>query len=270
MGPMTTGFSRSRLRLAGVLIIVGMLSLTSCMKRMTTEPAVLQETVIDKKEFVAAIPGGAAHAPTSGQLPSSSITSRKDDGAIRAGDVLSIDIYEKLPASQEKRTEIKRIEDNGSLFILPVGSVPVEGLTISQIQKTIEERLRNFVVSPYCEVQVYRKSHDAVIYIFGEVGKSGSVPLQAGQTLLDALSAAGGCKDDAYRRTISVVRMNGNSVRLYTVNLIEILQSGRIEGNLVLQDQDIVFVPRRFIRNFREVLADLSSVMPWYLFLKTL
>jgi len=37
-------------------------------------------------------------------------------------------------------------------------------------------------------------------------------------------------------------------------------------NNLVMQDQDVVFVPRRFYTNFGEVMTVVSQLVPWYYF----
>jgi polysaccharide export outer membrane protein len=246
----------------------------SCVQRVTGVPSPMQETVIDKKEFDAAVrkqqPRTTSAPAESGSVAApSATTASSPDETISPGDVVSISIFEKLPSSQEKRTEMRRIEESGALFIMPIGAVQVGGLSLAQARSTIEDRLREFVVSPYVEIELYKKHVEPQVYVFGEVLKSGTVPLQSGRTLLDAISAAGGCKDDAYRRTITIVREDGPQVRLYTINLYDILKNGKIQENIALKDRDIVFVPKRVIRNVHDVLQDLATVLPWYYLFKT-
>jgi len=257
-----------------IATVVLPLCLFSCVRRVTGVPSAMQETVIDKKEFETAVrqqapgqsPERTASAPAesgTAAAPSASTTSSPDE-TISPGDVVSISIFEKLPASQEKRTEMRRIEESGVLFIMPIGAVQVGGLSLARARSTIEDRLREFVVSPYVEIELYKKHVEPQVYVFGEVQKSGTIPLQTGRTLLDAISAAGGCKDEAYRRTITVVREDGPQVRIFTINLYDILKNGKIQENISLRDRDIVFVPKRIIRNVRDVLQDLATVLPWY------
>ena len=61
----------------------------------------------------------------------------------------------------------------------------------------------------------------------------------------------------------------GESVVVYSINLQEILQNGHLEQNMELQDQDIIFIPRRFYSTFKEVIYALSIVTPWYYILRT-
>jgi protein involved in polysaccharide export with SLBB domain len=218
--------------------------------------------IIDKKE---------ASSFVGARLPSDKkelIASRIHSEIIYPGDELEVIIYEKLPVSDEKRLERKRVNEAGKIVIQPVGEVEIAGLSVISAQKRIEERLLPYIVSPFCEIFISKRRYEPQIYVFGEVLKSGAIPFTKGDHFIDALSNAGGCKDDAYRRSVKLIRSEGEKVAVYSINLQEILQNGRIEQNMELQDQDIIFVPRRFYSTFKEVIYALSVVTPWYYILR--
>ena len=246
----------------GLIVIIG-LSL-GCVKR-TTIPSETsnqpQTVVIDKKEFYTLATAGKDSAPVI-----TSVRTSKIDPVISPGDVISVTVFDKLPTNQDKRTEMKRVEEDGTVYVVPVGAVKVAGLSEGQVQKAIERRLAEFIVTPYCEVQLYKKQQQPHLYVFGEVGKSGQIPLAQNGTLLDAISAAGGCTDNAYRRDITVVRQHGDKVYLIQINLYDILKNGEIQKNIVMQDQDIVYVPWRFMKGYKEVISLLADLLPWYFF----
>ena len=60
-------------------------------------------------------------------------------------------------------------------------------------------------------------------------------------TLLDAINGAGGAREDADLRAVALKR-NGNN---YVVDLRGFFENGFRENNPVLQNGDVVFVPRR-------------------------
>ncbi len=189
---------------------------------------------------------------------------------IMPGDQISITLYEKLPVSQEARSELKRVDETGSVFLLPIGVFKIGGLNLVQAEKLIERKFSELVVSPHCEIQIIKKQYEPRIYIFGEVGKSGSVVYKPGDRLLDAISSAGGVGQSAYRRSIKVIRANKETIDIYSIDLYNLVDKGNIYLNMHLRDNDIVFVPRRFLTTYTEILGAVGNAMPWYLFIQNL
>jgi protein involved in polysaccharide export with SLBB domain len=222
----------------------------------------VQSVTVEKKDMVQL--AGTALPKDKSEL----IASRIHSEIIYPGDELEVVIYEKLPVSDEKRFERKRVNESGKIVILPVGEVEVAGLSVISAQKAIEDQLLPFIVSPFCEIFISKRRYEPQIYMFGEVSKNGALTFTKGDRFIDALSKAGGCKDDAYRRSIKLIRSEKEKVTLFSIDLQALLQDGRLEYNMELQDQDIIFVPRRFYTTFREVMYGLSLVMPWYYFMR--
>jgi protein involved in polysaccharide export with SLBB domain len=241
------------------MVAAGIFFITGCVKRVPAPTTNDKETVVSKTDF----------AKISGQ----NLSIAKQHANARApvllpGDEISIGIYDKLPVSQDKRIEMKRIGDDGSVFILPAKEIVIGGLTVTEAEKAIEKKLSEFIVSPFCEIAITKRAFEPRVYLFGEVSKNGVEPLKEGDRLLDALSNAGGCASSAYRRSIKVIRINEQNVSMISINLYDILNEGKIDKNILMQDQDIVFVPRRFYTNFQEVMTIVSQMVPWYYFLK--
>lgn len=188
---------------------------------------------------------------------------------IMSGDQISIVLYEKLPISQEKRSELKRVDETGSVFLLPIGPIKLEGLTLAKAEQKVEEKFSELVVAPHCEIQIVKKLYEPRVYVFGEVGKSGSVIYRQGDRLLDALSQVDGCSENAYKRSIKLIRYENDKINIYSINLLDIFESGNIYNNMHLKDRDIIFIPRRFITGFREVFSILSQIAPWYIIIQS-
>ena len=248
-------------------VIIFLLAICGCARRVplpsdnngpTSSGKGASVIALDKKE--AASFAGAQLPPDKKEL----IASRIHSEIIYPGDELEVIIYEKLPVSDEKRLERKRVNEAGKIVIQPVGEVEIAGLSVISAQKRIEERLLPYIVSPFCEIFITKRRYEPQIYVFGEVMKNGAIAFTKGDHFIDALSNAGGCKDDAYRRSVKLIRSEGKKVVIYSINLQEILQNGRLDQNLELQDRDIIFIPRRFYSTFKEVMYGLSLVAPWY------
>jgi protein involved in polysaccharide export with SLBB domain len=165
-----------------------------------------------------------------------------------------------------------RVDEDGTLFLLPAGKVTLAGLSAFEAQSAIEAALSAYVVSPHCEVEILKRAYQPTVYVFGAVGggsgtgEKGIVPLKRGDRLLDVLAEVGGLSDDAYGRSVKVIRVHDQKVAMISVSLNDIMRRGQVNQNVPLQDQDIVFVPRRFYTGFREVMSVLGSLLPWYYF----
>jgi len=187
---------------------------------------------------------------------------------IMPGDQLEIILYEKLPVSQEKRTEIKHVDDSGSVFIYPLGTLSLVGMTLTESRDFITERMSSYIVNPVCEVTLLKRGYEPHVFVFGEAMNRGSYPLKSGERLLDILSHAGGPTPKAYTASIKIIRLYGDSIGVMTVDLNTILKKGRLENNIFMQDQDIVYLPASLLSNITELLTSLGSVLPWYYFIK--
>jgi polysaccharide export outer membrane protein len=247
----------------------------ACVKRVTQSPslpagspAVANSTapegaVLDKKAFVQLT--SAELAAHDIEVPPPAMRTQ----IIYPGDHLEVSIYEKLPVSQEKRLEAKRVNENGSILIVPIGEIAVAGLSITEAQRRIEKGLATYVISPFCEISIAKREYTPAVYIFGEVMKSGSVPIERGDRILDVLSEVGGCKADAYRRSLKVIRLIDSTVTMYSIDLAALMEAGKIDQNMLMRDQDIIYVPRRFLTTYQEVMSGLANLMPWYLLVRT-
>ncbi len=187
---------------------------------------------------------------------------------IMPGDQLEIIIYEKLPVNQEKRIEIKRVEDDGSVFLYPVNKVMLSGMSLTEAAKLIEKQMEKYIVSPLCEINILKKAYVPKVFVFGEAAKPGAYPLSGGERLTDVLSMAGGATSKAYLSSIKLVRIYKDSVGVISIDANALFKRGIIENNLSMQDQDIVFIPTRLFTSVSEVLRTLVDLLPWYYFVK--
>lgn len=166
----------------------------------------------------------------------------KTDYKISSADLISVTVYQDAEMSRKVR-----VNANGTVSLPLVGAVKVGGMTLIDAQAAIEEKLGKYLVSP--QVSLFIEDYgNKTIFVMGEVQKPGSypIPTESRMTVLEAISTAGGFTPVAAQDRARVLRnVNGASVT-YTINTKEITQQGQKEKDMVLEPNDIIYVPQSF------------------------
>lgn len=128
-----------------------------------------------------------------------------------------------------------KVNDQGELALPLIGSVKAVGLTTTELQDRIAQRLKdqNVLLHPSVsvEIQGYRP-----IYVLGEVAKPAQYPYEPGMTVLMAVTLAGGFTYRAQVQHASILRtINGRSVE------------GRVSRGTKVEPGDVIdILPRYF------------------------
>lgn len=86
------------------------------------------------------------------------------------------------------------------------------------------------------------------IYVFGEVLDPGVYPHEEGMTVLSGIGMARGFLDSAANRSVIVVRNSDTpSPEYFRLDLYKLAKEGDHSDNILLQPNDIVIVPKKFI-----------------------
>jgi protein involved in polysaccharide export with SLBB domain len=166
----------------------------------------------------------------------------KTDYHISPADLISVTVYQDPDMSRKVR-----VNANGTVTLPLIGAVKVGGMTLIEAQAAIEYKLSKFLVSP--QVSLFIEDYgNKMVYVMGEVQKPGSYPIPTEKTLtvLEAISTAGGFTPIAGQDRTRVLRnVNGQSVT-YTIEVKAITQQGQKEKDIVLEPNDVVYVPQSF------------------------
>lgn len=149
------------------------------------------------------------------------------------GDQLVIDIY---GASQ--KTLVHTVSPEGTITIANVGPVAVNGLTVSEAQR----KIRSTVGAHYSTSDVrltLGQTRTIMINVMGEVRTPGTYHLSAFASVFHALYRAGGINQLGTLRNVKVYR-DGRLVTV--VDIYEYILNGRLAGNIMLQDGDVIQV----------------------------
>ena len=90
------------------------------------------------------------------------------------------------------------------------------------------------------------------VYIWGQVRTQGPIDLLVNERLTvgKAILRAGGFADFANKKKVKVVREGGGggeSKQTFELNMVDILERGETEKDVVLQPDDLIIVPSRLI-----------------------
>ena len=97
-----------------------------------------------------------------------------------------------------------------------------------------------------------RAMSERKIYLLGEVTKPGIYELRDRVTLIEGIQLADSFTRAANRKQVIVIRGDRHKPELFEINMLDILKQGDLSKNILLEDGDIVFVPRNWITNVRE------------------
>ncbi|MFT6155875.1 MAG: polysaccharide export outer membrane protein [Neolewinella sp.] len=165
---------------------------------------------------------------------------------IAPGDVLGITVWEHpeltIPSGSYRGAEEggNVVKANGSVFYPYAGKLAVSGLTTGEVQTLLQNRLGSVIKRPQVDVRVAAfKSQKA--YISGSVMRPGATPITNNPlTLLDAIALKGGLTEVASWGDVTLSR-NGTTRR---ISLRSLYEQGNWSNNLLLQDGDLIHVPR--------------------------
>jgi len=145
---------------------------------------------------------------------------RRPPGDIRlgTGDVVSITVFEAsagglfIPAEASARPgnfitiPNQTVDSEGNISVPYAGTVHARGRTVTEVQRTIVDQLKNQAIKPQVVISVVDQ-RTSMISVLGEVGHPERFPASAaGEHLLDAITRAGGPKGQGYDTWVMLER----------------------------------------------------------------
>ncbi len=187
-------------------------------------------------------------APTAAILPGCEFASADDQFRsyrIAPGDQLDISFY-LSPELHQALT----VRPDGDISMPVAGNVRAQGLTPAELEKSLDQLYSQELRDPKSTVRI-DKSPWQVVYVEGQVGKPGAVPLQPGMTAIQAIAFSGGMTDAAGASNVVLVRRdacgNPHGERL---QLDKVLNQKNNEEDVALLPADLLIVPRSGIAQF--------------------
>lgn len=158
---------------------------------------------------------------------------------VGAGDVFRLEIVGEKDLPDEYQ-----VASDGTVDLPYIHRLEVAGREPQQIQALIRQRLidAQIFTDPSVVVQV-KEYNSKKVTVLGQVQKPGSFPYQAGLTLVQAVSLAGGLNSIANRDRVKLTRKSGEGAQTVVLS-IQAIMDGR-SPDIPLQAGDQIYVHER-------------------------
>lgn len=152
-------------------------------------------------------------------------------------------------------TVMVRPED-GKISMPLIGDVRAVGLTPEELAKSVSGKMAYYVKDPKVAVGI-KKIGDKKVFVLGEVASPGTYELGRSDRIIDVVGKARGFRESASISTTYIVRGDYHNPEVVRVNLARLIENGDISQNVLLEEGDIVYIPRGEIDNLNYVLRKL-------------
>lgn len=149
------------------------------------------------------------------------------------GDEVIVDVFGAAQLSEQYT-----ISPDGTIVLPNVGPVSVAGMTADQAQRRVRTAMGGHYEGSSIRLTV-GQTRSILVNVMGEVYQPGTYNVSAFATVFNALYLAGGVNDMGTLRDIKVTR-NGRTIA--TVDVYDYITTGRLTGNVMLRDNDVIIV----------------------------
>lgn len=196
---------------------------------------------------------------------------------IEPGD--NIEVVVRRGAGEERSAATVR--DNGRVY---VGSldIDVKNLTVLEAEARITEQVSTIIRNPRVEVAIKQKKlqlRKQRVYVIGGGSGVGSATILGGvakfadldrRTTVGQLVAQVGFNDVAVLDDVRVIRGDARKPEVIPVDVQRFFQYGDRSQDIVLKDNDIVFIPRQRIGDWNAFLSKINPTLNLLLGAQTL
>lgn len=157
------------------------------------------------------------------------------DYVLENGDDITVRIF-----NHPELEDTVPIRPDGKISLVLVSDLQAAGLTSRQLA----DKLTEIYSRMYRDIQlsiIVKKFVNNKIYVGGEVGQPGFLPIAGRSTALTAVLQAGGFKSTARTDSVILLRDQGGKAQVTRVDLKQVLETGK--PDVALQPFDVVYVP---------------------------
>ena len=157
---------------------------------------------------------------------------------VGTNDILDINVLQP-----EQLLNTVTVSPDGSITFPYIGTVPVRGKTLAQIQDDIQKRLGDgFMKYPVVSVSL-KESHSRRFFVYGEVSKPGAYDIEDNMTVLRGISMAGGFTQFGSASRVKVLRpkKGEGGYDVIKVNIKDVMD-GVADADPAITQGDIIVV----------------------------
>lgn len=184
----------------------------------------------------AAAPSGSSAADASHKTSTTSDSTDIAHYIIGPEDTLQVTVWKEPTLSGTVP-----VRPDGRISLVLLGDLQAAGMTPMQLSDDITQRLKKYIQDPSVSVVVLAVNSQR-IFIIGEVGHVGAIPMTAGMTPLQAIAAAGGLTPFANSKHIYILRAEGGKREKIPFDYKKALK-GESKQDVSLLPGDTIVVP---------------------------
>ena len=145
------------------------------------------------------------------------------------------------------------VTDSGEMEVPFIGRIMAAGKTCKQVAFEIKPLLEKdyfYRATVIVGLDTLSTRSRGRVYLMGQVRAQGSMDIPADEnlTVSKAILRAGGLADFANRKKVRLVRKKGpNQTETINVDLVQILDKGRVDLDPVVNPEDLIIVPERLV-----------------------
>jgi protein involved in polysaccharide export with SLBB domain len=200
-----------------------------------------------------ATPGiaSAEPMPTVTNAPPASLIGYVPDDKykLRVGDRISFQIIEDRDAPKSLG-----VTDSGEVDMPYLGRVSAVGKTCKQLASELKTQLEKEYYYRATVIVALDAANRLLgrIYIWGQVRSQGALEIAVDEhlTVGTAILRAGGFSDFANKKKVKLIRgggQDGAPKETLELNMVEILEDGKVEKDIAVKPNDFIIVPSRLI-----------------------
>jgi len=155
---------------------------------------------------------------------------------IGASDVIAVTVFKEPTLSGSLL-----VRPDGMISMPLLGDVKASGKTPLQLADEVAVKLKKYIQDPNVTV-VLSQNNSKIVYLLGEVAKTGPIAMTPGMTLLQAIATGGGLTVYANSKKIYLLRNTGGKQEKIPVQYKQALK-GDGSLNLTLNPGDTIVVP---------------------------
>ena len=183
---------------------------------------------------------------------------------IDVGDILDISVWQIQDLSKPEVI----VRPDGKISFPLIGDMRAEGLTLTQLDNDITEKLKTYVKTPEVSIMLRRFGESAnKVSILGEIAAPGVYKYSGPPSLAEVIASAGGYTKYSVINSIMVIRGVGigKKPEAIRINLANILKGNKYSNNILLKPNDVIYVPRSFIGNVNTFMELIQPAISEYM-----
>jgi polysaccharide export outer membrane protein len=165
---------------------------------------------------------------------------------VQRDDVLNISF-----ALSPELNQTVTVQPDGYINLTNAGSIYILGMTVPQVVEAVKKLYAGTLHDPIVDVDL-KDFQKPFFVVTGQVTKPGQYDLRYETTAAEAIAVAGGLMPTAKTQVFIYHRVSSGWMEVKRFNLKQILDGKNVNEDPILQPGDMIFVPEKFITNFRK------------------